>query len=70
MKYKTPKDMDKYLKKFTDRNALPDWGLEDFALASMADLIVPRTDGKFNPEGTMTRGEAAIVLYRLFMKIW
>ena len=70
MKYKTPKDTEKYLNKFKDKSELPSWGLDDFALASMADLIVPRTDGRFVPEGTMTRGEAAIVLYRLFMKIW
>lgn len=70
MKYKTPEETEKYLKKFKDKNELPEWGLGDFALASMADLIVLRTDGNFNPGDTMTRGEAAIVLYRLFMKIW
>jgi len=70
MKWKTPSDKEKYLKKFTDRKDLPNWGIDDFALASMADLIVLRTDGKFNPTDTMTRGDAAIVLYRLFEKIW
>jgi len=70
MKWKTPKDTDKYLNKFTDKSSLPKWGTDDFALASMADLIVLRTDRKFNPSDTMTRGEAAIVLYRVFMKIW
>jgi len=70
MKWNNPKDTDKYLKKFTDKDKLPSWGTDDFALASMADLIVLRTDGKFNPSDTMTRGDAVIVLYRLFMKIW
>ena len=70
MKWKSPKNIDNYLKKFTDREKLPSWGTDDFALASMADLIILRTDGKFNPSDTMTRGDAAVVLYRLFMKIW
>lgn len=70
MKWKTPGDKERYLKKFSDRNTLSSWGIDDFALASMADLILLRTDGKFNPTDTMTRGDAAIILYRLFMKIW
>ncbi|MCL2157877.1 MAG: S-layer homology domain-containing protein [Oscillospiraceae bacterium] len=70
MKYITPKDSDRYLKKFLDKDELPEWGLDDFALASMADLIVLNTEEKFRPNDTLTRGEAAIILYRLFMKIW
>ena len=70
MNYNTPKDIDKYLKKFTDRNLLPSWGIDDFALASMCDLILVYTDGKFNPSNTMTRGEASVVLYRIFNLIW
>ena len=70
MKWKTPVDTDKYLNKFTDKGDLPGWGINDFALASMADLIILRTDGKFDPAEYMTRGDAAIILYRLFMKIW
>ena len=70
MKYKTPEDTDRYLRRFADKTDLPAWGAGEFALASMADLIVARADGLFDPAGTMTRGDAAIVLYRLFMKIW
>jgi hypothetical protein len=70
MKYKTPKDREKYLKKFKDRSELPEKEIDDIAVASMADLIILRTDGKFNPSDAMTRGDAAIVLYRLFMLIW
>ena len=34
------------------------------------NLVVRRTDGMFNGRATMTRGDAAIILYRMFMKIW
>ena len=70
MNYKTPQDREKYLSKFTDRKSLPTWGIDDFALASMANLIVLRQDGKFMPAVTMTRGEAAVVICRLFNKLW
>ena len=70
MKYRNPVDMEKYLGSYLDRGSLPSWGTIDFALATRENLVVKRTDGKFSPAGTMSRGDAAIILYRMFMKIW
>jgi len=39
-------------------------------LATRENLVVKRTDGKFMPKGTMTREDAAIILYRMFSRIW
>ena len=35
-----------------------------------ANMVVKRTDGRFVPDEQMTRGDAAIVMFRLFQKIW
>ena len=70
MNYKTPGNPESELKRFTDRNLLPSWGTDDFALASVRGLIAERTDGKFNPTATMTRGEVAIIIYKLYDLIW
>jgi len=36
----------------------------------MANLIMRRTDGTFDPNEQMTRGDAAIGVMRLYEKIW
>ena len=70
MKYKVPSDVNKYLGTYTDGSKIPEWGKGDIALATRENLVVKRADGKFAPTGTMTRGDAAIILYRMFKKIW
>ena len=70
MKYKDPADNGKILSIYADANSLAAWSLTDIALATRENLVVRRTDGKFNPNTTMTRGDAAIILYRMFNKIW
>ena len=58
-------NMNMYLNTYSDRSTLPAWGLEDIALATKFGMVI-ETDGTFNPTGTMTRGDVAIILYRLF----
>ena len=58
------------LSTYTDAGAIPEWARIDVALATRENLVVRRTDGAFNGTATMTRGEAAVILYRMFMKIW
>jgi hypothetical protein len=70
MNYRDPIDVEAYLSGYKDRNALPTWGLTDFALAARENLVIERTDGLFAPLDAMTRGDAAITLYRMFLKIW
>jgi hypothetical protein len=70
MKYKDPADIDGTLSIFQDADSLAAWSRTDLALATRESLF-PRTgDMIFNPNMEMTRGEAALVLYQLFMKIW
>ena len=68
--YRVPNDSVAYLAKYSDNTAIADWAKSDVALATKLNLVVQRTDGSFSPATTMTRGDAAIILYRMFMKIW
>jgi len=70
MNVKNLNDPEGELKKYTDRKSLPAWGTDDFAIASLWGLVTRRDDGKFNPSATMTRGEVAVVVYKLFELIW
>ncbi|MCL1872632.1 MAG: S-layer homology domain-containing protein [Clostridiales bacterium] len=70
MKYKTPSNLNTVLSTYTDAGSLADWSREEIALATRENLVVKRSDGKFNPKTTITRGDAAIILYRMFNKIW
>ncbi|MCL1975847.1 MAG: S-layer homology domain-containing protein [Firmicutes bacterium] len=70
MNYKDALDLEHQLSVYSDRSELPAWGEADIALATQVNLVVKRVDGRFEPNATMTRGNAAIILYRMFMKIW
>ena len=69
MDYIVPTSPEEYLK-YTDTDSLPGWAKEDIALAEMANIVLQRVDGQFVPQDEMTRGDAAIILMRLFNKIW
>ena len=68
MKYKAPQAASKYLAKYSDE--IPQWAQSEVALATKENLVVLRKDGTFAGEKSMTRGDAAIVIYRLFQRIW
>jgi len=70
MGYRNPSDVSGALSRYSDAGSIAQWGREDIALATREGLVVYRTDGTFNGSATMTRGDAAIILYRMFMKIW
>ncbi len=70
MKYKNPANVNSVLSVYKDASSLAEWSLTDLALATRENLVVKRGDGYFNPTTTMTRGDAAIILYRMFNKIW
>lgn len=69
MRYITPENPNEYLT-YADNASIPDWARNDIALATMADLVVKSTDNKFNSSSDMTRGDAAIIIMRLFEKLW
>lgn len=68
MNYKAPANTGTYLGKYSD--TIPDYAQAMVALATREGLVVYRTDGTFSGDKNMTRGDAAIILYRLFQKIW
>jgi len=70
MKYKTPADIAGTLAVYGDSNDIRDWAKEDVALATMANLVLYRKDGKFAGSAGMKRGDAAIIIKRLFDKLW
>ncbi|NLC69372.1 MAG: hypothetical protein GX754_11465 [Clostridiaceae bacterium] len=70
MKYNDPEDIGKYLGMYADRSGLPGWGLTDIALAARENLVLKRADGKFLPSNTISRGDVAVIIYRMFKKIW
>jgi len=70
MGYFIPNDIEYVLAQFVDRDMLADWSEEGIALATDANVVLHRTDARFAPQSNMTRGDAAIVLYRVFGRIW
>ena len=70
MDYKTPSDVNGELSVYSDAGSIENWAREDVALATMTNLVLKRTDGKFGGSAGMTRGDAAIIIKRLFDKMW
>ncbi len=68
MHYKEPANTQTYLAKYSDTVAA--WAQPEVALATRENLIVYRVDGTFSGTKNMTRGDAAIIIYRLFQHIW
>jgi len=70
MGYRTPTNPNAVLQIFVDRNEFSSWSIDDLALATQVNLVIRRADGMFMPRSSMTRGDAALVLYRLYMRLW
>ena len=68
MGYTEPSSPASYLTKYSDTVA--SWAQPEVALATKENLVVHRLDGTFSGDKTMTRGDAAIIIYRLFQRIW
>ena len=58
------------LSECSDAYDIADWGKNDVALAANTNMVVRRKDNTFVPNDEMTRGDAAVVLKRLFDKVW
>jgi len=70
MNYRNPGNPMSYLQNFTDSDNIASWSHNDLALAVREGLTVRRADGSFRPRDRLTRGESAIILYRLNQRIW
>ena len=68
MGYREPSNPTSYLSRYSDD--VTGWAQPEIALATKENLVVFRTDGTFKGSGNMTRGDAVIIIYRLFQKIW
>ena len=70
MNYTASGNVSSILDEFEDSSNIAQWGRKDVALASEVNLIIRRKDNKFEPDEEMTRGDAAVILKRLYDKIW
>lgn len=68
MGYKEPASPATYLSRYSD--GVADWAQPEVSLATRENLVIYRTDGTFSGDRSMTRGDAAIIIYRLFQRIW
>ena len=55
---------------YSDDKKIADWAQQNVALATRAGIVPERDDGAFDSGSVMTRGDAAVMLYRLFNAIW
>lgn len=69
MKYKVPEKTSEWLK-FSDNDTIAEWAKEHVALTTMANIITRTTDNTIKANEEMTRGDAALIIMRLFYKIW
>jgi len=70
MGYLVPADIEAVLARYPDRAEIERWSEDGVALTTQSNVLIYRTDGLFAPKSTMTRGDAAILLYRVFNRIW
>jgi hypothetical protein len=52
------------------KDGVAGWAAKSVALASKAKLYPERVDGSFSGGEGVTRGDAVIIIYRLFMLLW
>ena len=69
MKYIAPEKPEEWLT-FTDASSIADWAEKDIALTTMANIITRTADNTIHADEDMTRGDAALIIMRLFYKIW
>ena len=66
--YLAPGDADGYLSSFADADQVADWAKE-LAAQTVRDGLIDRT-GTLDPKGEVTRARAALILYRLFLRLY
>ncbi len=65
--YKVPEAPAMYLARYKD--GVSKWAQPMVALCTRENLVIQRYDGRFLGLNNMTRGDAAIIIYRLFQRI-
>lgn len=69
MKYINPEQPEEWTA-FTDSSTIASWAENDIALASMANIITRTSDNTIHATDNINRGDAALIIMRLFYKIW
>lgn len=69
MKYIEPEKPSEWLT-FSDASTIAPWAEKDIALATMANIVTRTADNTIHADEEMTRGDAALIIMRLFYKIW
>jgi len=69
MKYITPEKPEEWLT-FADATSIAEWAANDIALTTMANIVTRTADNTIHADEDMTRGDAALIIMRLFYKIW
>jgi len=59
-----------YLSRYNDWQTILEWSRADIALATRENIVTTCADGRFAPNDTMTRGDAALILHRLYLWLW
>lgn len=59
---------DNVLNAFSDKDIIADYALEHVKAMISEGVIQGNADGTLNPTGNTTRAEAAVIMYRIFMK--
>jgi len=72
MGYRFPSSthFNQHLQIYADQTALAPWSVRYIALATRENLVVLRADGMFMPNAHVNRGDAALMLYRLYLRLW
>lgn len=68
MGYKIPANPEQYLSRYSD--TIASWATNAVALNTQENILLYRTDGQFAQGSQMTRGDVAIIIERLFSRIW
>lgn len=69
MKYINPEQPEEWTA-FADSSTIASWAENDIALASMANIITRTSDNTIHATDNINRGDAALIIMRLFYKIW
>jgi hypothetical protein len=70
MGYVVPSDTESVLLRYLDRPLLAEWSEDGIALATASNVVIHRADSLFAPQSVKTRGDAAVVLDRVFSRVW
>ena len=55
---------------YHDHERIAMWAAPKVALVSATGVMIYREDGLFAPDSIVTRGDAAVLVYRLFGRVW